>query len=106
LFVGKSLRTTAARRGLAGGEVGAGASGLHTIASQGFPGVCWLEGTRTKGATAVVARFTAEPGSSPWAAASTAPAVGLRTRERVYGGWLGAFGATKDAVSSFIPYPR
>jgi hypothetical protein len=57
-------------------------------------------------ATGFAAGFTAEPGSSPWAAASTAPAVGLRTHERVYGGWLGAFGATKDAVSSFIPYPR
>jgi hypothetical protein len=50
--------------------------------------------------------LTAEPDSTPRAAASTVPAVGLRTRERVYGGWLGAFGATKDAVSSFIPYPR
>jgi hypothetical protein len=56
--------------------------------------------------TGVAVGFTVEPGSSPWAAASSAPAVGLRTRERVYGGWLGAFGATKDAVSSFIPYPR
>jgi hypothetical protein len=56
--------------------------------------------------TGVAVGFTAEPGSSPWAAVSSAPAVGLRTRERVYGGWLGAFGATKDAVSSFIPYPR
>jgi hypothetical protein len=53
----------------------------------------------------VAAGFTAEPGSSSWAAASTAPAVGLRTREMVYGRWLGVFGATKDAVSSFIPYP-
>jgi hypothetical protein len=56
--------------------------------------------------TGVAAGFTAEPGSSPWAAASAAPAVGLRTTERVYSGWLGVFGATKDAVSSFIPYPR
>jgi hypothetical protein len=37
VFDGKSLRATAARRGLAGGEGGAGASGLHTIASRGFP---------------------------------------------------------------------
>jgi hypothetical protein len=99
VFDGKSLRATAAQRGLAGGEVGASASGLHTIASRGFPGVCWLKGTRTKGATAVAARFKAEPGSSPWAATSTAPAVGLRTHDRVYGRWLGAFGATKDVVS-------
>jgi hypothetical protein len=39
VFDGKSLRETAAWRGLAGGVVGAGASGLHTIASRGFPGV-------------------------------------------------------------------
>jgi hypothetical protein len=56
--------------------------------------------------TGVATGFTVEPDSSPWAAASMAPAVSLRTRERVYGGWLGAFRATKDAVSSFIPYPR
>jgi hypothetical protein len=56
--------------------------------------------------TGVAAGFTAEPGSSPWAAASMASVVGLRTRERVYGGWLGTFGATKDAVSSFIPNSR
>jgi hypothetical protein len=31
-------------------------------------------------------RNAAEPGSSPWAAASTAPAVGSRKSERVYGG--------------------
>jgi hypothetical protein len=34
-----SLRAMAACHGLAGGEVGAGASGLHTIASQGLLGV-------------------------------------------------------------------
>jgi hypothetical protein len=39
VFEGMSLRVTAAGHGLAGGEVGAGASGLHTIASRGFPGV-------------------------------------------------------------------
>jgi hypothetical protein len=39
VFDGKSLRATAAWRGLAGGEVGAGASGFHTIASRGFSGV-------------------------------------------------------------------
>jgi hypothetical protein len=55
--------------------------------------------------TGVATGFTVKPGSSPWAAASAAPAIGLRTTERVYGGWLGAFGATKDTVSSFIPYP-
>jgi hypothetical protein len=33
------LRVTAVGHGLAGGEVSAGASSLHTIASQGFPGV-------------------------------------------------------------------
>jgi hypothetical protein len=27
-------------------------------------------------------------------------------RERAYGGWLGAFGATKEAVSSPIPNSR
>jgi hypothetical protein len=56
--------------------------------------------------TGVAAGFTAEPGSSPWVAASTASAAGLLARERVYGGWLGAFGATKDAVSSSIPNSR
>jgi hypothetical protein len=40
----------------------------------------------------------------PWAAASTVPTVGLRKRERVHGGWLGAFRATKDVVPSFLPY--
>jgi hypothetical protein len=39
VFDGKSLRATAVRRGLAGGEGGAGVSGLHTIASRGFPRV-------------------------------------------------------------------
>jgi hypothetical protein len=42
---------------------------------------------------------------TPWAAASTAPAVGSRKCERVHGGWQGAFRATKDRVSSFLPYP-
>jgi hypothetical protein len=56
--------------------------------------------------TGVAAGFTAEPSSSPWAAASTASAVGLCVRERFYGGWLGAFGATKDAMSSSIPNSR
>jgi hypothetical protein len=57
VFDGKSLRETAARRGLAGGVVGAGASGLHTIASRGFPGVAGSKENALRGATAVAARL-------------------------------------------------
>jgi hypothetical protein len=39
---------------------------------------------------------TAEPGSPPWAAASTAPAVGWRERYRVHGG---VFRATENVAS-------
>jgi hypothetical protein len=41
----------------------------------------------------------AEPGSSPWAAASTAPAVGWHKRDGDYGGLLRV---TKDVASHFL----
>jgi hypothetical protein len=49
VFDGMSLRATAAWHGLAGGEVSAGASSLHTIASRGFPGVAGSKGHALRG---------------------------------------------------------
>jgi hypothetical protein len=49
--------------------------------------------------TGHAAGFTAELGSSPWAAASTAPAVGWRKRDGDYGGVLRV---TKDVASPFL----
>jgi hypothetical protein len=46
----------------------------------------------------VAAGIAAEPGSTPWVAASTTPVVGLRVCMRGFSRWQGVFVAAKETV--------